>query len=209
MRPFVSLAVLGIIASASVPAAAQQQTATTPGSGYATTQSGYTQSAPVYTAPIYNSASNNYYQPNATGTPFYNNSPSARPLALNQMVAGKDAPSYNYNRNQSYNGYGDPLANMDMSAMTPEQARLVRAQRNARAQQAQAGYLASLQAQKQQQLQMQQQPGALTNPYLQGAGQMYNQFAEPEPEKPKQRRVVYKEMNNPLVTPPRLFDPDQ
>lgn len=196
MRLFVSFAVLGIMVSASVPAMAQQTT-TTP-------QTGYVAQQPIYTMPVYNSSSTNYYQPGTNGTPVYNNSPSAQPFAMNQMVAGQNAPSYNYNRNKSYGNFGsDPLANMDLSSMTPEQARLVRAQRNARAQQAQADYLASLQGQ--------QPPGGMVNnanPYTQ-AGQMYNPFAAPEKEKPKQRRVVYNEKNNPLVTPPRLFNPDQ
>lgn len=197
MRLFLSLAALGIMVSASVPAMAQQKTSTTP--------TGYVPQQPIYTMPLYNGTSTNYYQPGANGTPVYNNSPSAQPFAMNQMIAGQNAPSYNYNRNKSYNNFGsDPLANMDMSAMTPEQARLIRAQRNANAQQAQAAYLASLQNQQQQ-----QQQGMMPSPYTQSAGQMYNQFVSPEKEKPKQRRVVYNEKNNPLVTPPRLFNPDQ
>lgn len=196
MRLFVSLAVVGIMASASLPAMAQQQTPTTSGVGY-TTQ-------PTYANPLYNSTSNSYYQAGNGGAPIYNNSPSARPLPLQQMVAGKDAPSYSYGKGQAYNNFADPLANMDITSMSPDQARMVRAQRNARAQQAQADYLASLQGQ--------QPPGGMVtgnSQYAPTAGQTYNQFTQPEQQKPKQRRVVYNEKNNPLVTPPRLFNPDQ
>lgn len=204
MRLIVSLVVLGLAVSASAPAMAQQTTTTTSGYGYMQ-PNGFVPQQPVYTSPVYNQTSNSYYQPNKTGTPVYNNSSSARPLPLQQMVAGKNAPSYSYGGNQAYSQYGsDPLANMDIASMSPEQARLVRAQRNARAQQAQADYLASLQGQ--------QPPGGMVtnnSSYAQTSGQIYNQLVAPEKEKPKQRRVVYNEKNNPLVTPPRLFNPDQ
>ena len=185
MRLFVSLAVFGLMVSSALPAMAQQN------SGTGTSAD--------YSVPMYNDAGAAYYN-NTTGTaPVYNS--TARPLPLNQMVAGKNAPSYNYNKTQPYNNFGgDPLAGADLSALSPEQARLIRAQRDANAQRAQAEYMATLQ---------QQQQGGAANPYLQGAGQMYNQFAQPTPKAPAKRRVVYKEKNNPLVTPPRLFNPDQ
>lgn len=192
MRLFVSLAVLGL-GFAAAPAMAQQTTTTTT-----------TQPQVVYAVPMYNSSPNNYYQSGVGGTsPVYNNA-NAQPYAMNQMVAGKNAPSYNYNRTNAFTGFtntGDPLAGADFANLTPEQSRYIEQQRQYRLQQEQQAYLQQ-QGQFQQQ-QSQQQAGN----YMQNLSQGYNPFAEPE--KPKQRRVVYKDRNNPLVTPPRLFNPEQ
>ena len=85
MRLFVSLAVLGL-ACAAMPAMAQQTTTTSP--------------QVVYAVPMYNASPNSYYQPGVGGSPVYNNG-SAQPYAMNQMIAGKNAPSYNFNRNNA------------------------------------------------------------------------------------------------------------
>jgi len=196
MRLFVSLAVLGLV-SATVPAMAQQTTTTT-------------QPQAMYGVPMYNSTGNSYYQGTPSGAPVYNNG-GARPLPLNQIVAGKNAPSYNYNQNNAYTGFGasgNPLAGADYGNLTSEQSRYIDQQREYRAQQEQQAYMQSMQQVQQQQQTWQQQPQQGAVGYMQGLNQGYNPFAQPE-EKPKQRRVVYNERNNPLATPPRLFNPDQ
>jgi hypothetical protein len=190
MRLFVSFAILGL-ACAAMPAMAQQTT---------------TQPQVVYTVPMYNSSPNSYYQPGVGGSPIYNNS-GAQPYAMNQMIAGKNAPSYNFNNNTAYTGFtntGNPLAGADLANLTPEQSRYIEQQRLYRVQQEQQAFLQQQQAQQQQAW---QQPQQQVNSYMQNLNQGYNPFMEQE--KPRQRRVVYKERNNPLVTPPRLFDPDQ
>lgn len=190
MRLFVSLATLGM--AFAMPAAMAQQTTTTT-----------TQPQVVYAVPMYNASPNNYYQNGVGNTaPVYNNA-NAQPYAMNQMVAGKNAPSYNYSKTNAYTGFtntGDPLVGADFANLTPEQSRYIEQQRQFRLQQEQQAYL-------QQQGQFQQQPQQQAAGYMQGLNQGYNPFVEPE--KPKQRRVVYKERNNPLVTPPRLFNPEQ
>ena len=193
MRLILSLAVLGMVVSATVPALAQNTTTTT-------NNQGYVPSAPVVYVPMYNSAGTTYYNPGTAGAPVYNNNPTTAPLPMEQMVAGKNAPSYTSRNNNAYTGFGaDPLANADLSSLSPEQSQMIRAQREAIAQKAQAEYLASLQ----------QGQGGVISPYTQGAAQMYNQFNQPQQQAPVQRRVLYKQLNNPLVTPPRLFNPDQ
>jgi hypothetical protein len=188
MRLFVSFAILGL-AVAAMPAMAQQTT---------------TQPQVVYSVPMYNSSPNSYYQPGVGGSPIYNNG-SAQPYAMNQMIAGKNAPSYNFSNNTAYTGFtntGNPLAGADLANLTPEQSRYIEQQRLYRVQQEQQAFLQQQQAQQQQQAWQQPQMNTTQN-----LNQGYNPFMEQE--KPRQRRVVYKERNNPLVTPPRLFDPDQ
>ena len=191
MRLFVSVAMLGLMAA--VPAMAQQTNTNAP-----TAPTG----PMIYAVPVYNGMSGTpQYQ---QGTPtFYNNAAQA-PLPLNQLAAGKNAPSYNYNNSgqtPAYTGFtgNNPLSGMDYANLTPEQRRYLDQQEAARYQQQQ--YL-----QQQQQQQRAQQQLGQANSYL-GGGSL-NPFAQPE-QKPKQRRVVYNERNNPLVTPPRLFNPDQ
>lgn len=187
MRLFVSVAVLGLVAAMPVMA---QTTTTNTG----------TPSGPVlYAVPMYNGVSGpTQYQAGVAGAPIYNNT-AQQPLPLNQMAAGKNAPSYNYNSTRPYTGFmgGDPLAGADYANLTPEQRRLIDQQAAARAAQEQAFYT------NMQKQQMQQ------NPYIQGASQLYSNYTQEEPQVQKQRRVVYKERNNPLTTPPRLFNPDQ
>jgi hypothetical protein len=190
MRLFVSLAVLGL-AFAAMPAMAQQTT---------------TQPQVVYT-PMYNPSPNSYYQPGVGGSPVYNNG-SAQPYAMNQMIAGKNAPSYNYNRSNAYTGFtntGDPLAGADLANLTPEQSRYIEQQRLYRVQQEQQAFLQQQQAQLQQQQAWQQSQQQINT--MQNLNQGYNPLAQQE--QPRQRRVIYKERNNPLVTPQRLFNPDQ
>lgn len=135
--------------------------------------------------------------------PFYNNGANAQPFSMEQMIAGKNAPSYNYGNNGAQQPYGfNNGANMDMSgSLSPAQVEMLRAQRNAAAQNFEAQYLAN----------MQQQMGANGASQYQGNAfsQLYNKATEDDEPAPKKRRVVYKEKNNPLITPPRLFDPDQ
>jgi|GEM_PF-6011501 len=192
MRLFVTVAILGLMAG--TPAMAQTMT----------TNTGTPTGPVIYSVPMYNGVSGaTQYQGGVNGTaPIYNNA-TAQPLPLNQMAAGKNAPSYNYNNTRPYTGFmgGDPMSGMDYGNLTSEQRRMIDQQAAARAAQEQA-YFTNMQRQ-----QMQQQ--GQMNPYLQGASQLYNSYGQPEQQKPKQRRVVYNERNNPLVTPPRLFNPDQ
>jgi hypothetical protein len=194
MRLFASVALLGLMVA--MPAMAQNT--------YTTTNTGGVPGSAVYAVPMYNGVSGaTQYQTGLNGAPVYNNA-AQQPLPLNQLAAGKNAPSYNYNTaNQAYTGFtgGNVMAGADLANLTPEQRRMIDQQAAARAAQEQA-YLNSLQQQQA------QQQGQM-NPYLQGATQMYNNFNQPEQQKPKQRRVVYNERNNPLTTPPRLFNPDQ
>lgn len=199
MRLFATVAILGLVSG--MPAMAQTTT----------TNTGASNPQMIYAVPVYNAMpSGTQYQ---QGSPTVYNNGTASPLPLQQMTAGKNAPSYNYNGAAPYSGFntgGNPMAGADMSNLTPEQRRYIDAQTAANYQQEQ--YMREQQnrqalQQQQQMLQQQQQPFAQTNSYL-GTGNFNNPFAEPE-QKPKQRRVVYNERNNPLVTPPRLFNPDQ
>jgi hypothetical protein len=145
-----------------------------------------------------------------TASPYFNT--QAQPLPMEQMVAGRNAPSYDFNGSaNTFTGFGSGTGNtgyVSGGIMTPEQAQLFNRQREAAALAAQNEYLASLQQQSQ--MQQQQQPQAapmmmqqtqnFAAPFLGGQGQA---------AAPMRRRVLYREMNNPLATPPRLFNPDQ
>lgn len=135
----------------------------------------------------------------ATGTtgavPFYNN--TARPLPMDQMIAGKNAPSYTYkNQIQPYNLGTQSMGDGTMSA---EDFMRARSSRDQRAQQYENEYLQRLAA----------RDAALNNPATGQAGaQAYNgggQQAQPK----RKKRLVYREDANPLAAPPLLFDPDQ
>lgn len=187
-----------LAAGLSVPALAQAQT-------------GYNPYAPVYNS---TSAGQSYYTPNANGTaPIYNNSNMTQPVPLQQYIAGKNAPSYNFNNNpnqvQPYGGFGAQGPTPGTPAYTQMQNQ-----------------------QYQQQLQQQQQQEAaastygLRQPPMQGGvpGMGYNPsnigannygfnngpFGTAQQQQvPKKRRVVYKQLNDPLKEPARLFDPNQ
>lgn len=148
-----------------------------------------------------------YVAPGGTPTanPYFNT--QAQPMPMEQMVAGRNAPSYNFGGDSNaYTGFGGGTGSggyNSIGVMTPEQAQLFNRQREAAALAYQNEYLAGLQQQAQPQQQaapMQQQQQNFAAPFMGG-----QQQAAP----PVRRRVVYREMNNPLATPPRLFNPDQ
>ena len=183
MRIRLSIAVLGLSMAGIVPAMAQNNV-----------QTGQT----YYNAPIYNAPQG--YSQTQGNVPIYN-SGNVQPLPMQQMIAGQNAPSYNYNTVQPY---GTNNSNTYGGAITPEQANAIRASRNAQAQAYEAQYM--------QQLQQQAQgiaPNNNSSAYQGNAfSQLYNR--EDDADKvPTKRRVVYNERNNPLITPPRLFNPDQ
>jgi hypothetical protein len=149
-------------------------------------------------------ASHSFAQSESEGLTLYNQ--NAQPLSIQQAVAGKNAPSYDYSRSaatQNYNPYGSGPSSgsyVPQGTLTPEQQRDLQEQ-----------YLEQ-QAFYQQ---MGQQQGIGTQ---QGGGTFEEQLAKltgksnAEDEKPKDRkvkRVVRNALNNPLATPPRLFNPDQ
>lgn len=134
--------------------------------------------------------------------PFYNN--TAQPLPMDQLVAGKNAPSYNYrNQVQPYN-LGPQRGGE--GTMTAEQFEQMRSSRDQRAQQYENEYLQRL-ADRDAALNTgnQQAGGAGQGTYASGT-QAYNNV-QPAPKKKK--RLVYREDANPLAAPPRLFNPDQ
>jgi hypothetical protein len=143
----------------------------------------------------------------AAFAPVYNT--NAMPITTQP---GRNAPSYSFNSGSTNAGnvpYGfDPRSfPTGGNSLSPQEAARLSAQRDAQAQLYEQEYLARLQAASDLQRnnlmlgQMQNlQNGGFVNPFI---GQ-----AE-EDEKPKKRRVVYGERNNPLQTPPRLFNPDQ
>ena len=170
----------GFVAFMAVPAMAQ--------TAYQTTNTG----VPIYVP----STTGQAYTTTQTGvTPFYNN--TAQPLPLQQMVAGKNAPSYNFkNQVQPYNLN---TASMNSNgALTPDEVDRIRASRDAQAQAYQKQFL----EQSAQNGQPQTIGGAM--------GNAYNSLM-PTQDKPKptKKRLVYRESANPLSAPPRLFNPDQ
>ena len=200
MRYTLSLAVLGFVLGAGVPAFAQQQ-----------------QQQPSYvyqgqqqdTAPIYNNLG--AYRDNMANSQYYNSGANLRMLPMQQMIAGQNAPSYAFgNRQQQqqngiYNNGGGFLDGSVMGGISPEQANAIRAQRNANAAAYQQQYLEN--ARQRQQMEYAQQQNMAGSQY-QGAqfNQLYAENAEPKPVK---KKVIYNQLNNPLVEPPRLFNPDR
>ncbi len=181
MRLKLSLAVIGLLLAGSAPALAQNEQ----NSNY------YGSAAPTYAAPTGNYSTNGVVY----------NSGSVTPLPMQQMIAGKNAPSYNYGTAQPYNsGYS---GNTSIGSLTPEQAAAQRAQRDAQAQAYQQQYMASIQQQS-------MQPNAATPNQQQGAfAQMYNNMTGgQEQQPPVKKRVVYNGRPSPLVEPPRLFKTD-
>lgn len=200
MRTILSLAILGILAGA-VPAFAQQQQQ----------QSSYTYGSQRNNNPVYNSFSDYQDNPNRDGLysqNVYNSGANRQILPLDQMVAGRNAPSYAYGGNQQRTqanlyGNGGGFGNMS-GALSPDQARQLRSQRDANAQAYQQQYMDSLR--------QQQQNNPYPNPQMAGSQYQGSQFeqlyAENDEPKPVKRKVLYKQLKNPLKEPPRLFNTD-
>lgn len=147
-----------------------------------------------------------YAPQGATGAiPFYNN--TAQPLPMDQLVAGKNAPSYNYRNNtQPYNL--SPQRGGD-GTMTGAQFEQLRSGRDQRAQQYENEYLQRL-ADRDAALNGSGQGAAGTaQGYLNNAQSLYNGNGQKQDQPKRKKRLVYREDANPLATPPRLFDPDQ
>lgn len=141
-----------------------------------------------------------------SGSPYYGAVPAyntnAVPVPLTQMVAGQNAPSYNYNQAsantvQPYNFNAGPTGQyyQPQGTLTPEQE-------------------AMLEAQMIQQSMMQQPMAQNGNNYLQAQLSQLTQgpFANQSSDVPTKRtvkRVVRNGLNDPLKAPPRLFNPDQ
>lgn len=189
MRLKLPLFVLGLAAFASAPAMAQNNASTTPYYNTTSTTPTYYATTPTGAVPVYN---------NLNTTPI---------MPMDQMVAGKNAPSYNYNNPtgvQPYN-FGTGAGNVSgQAAMSAEQ-------------QAQM-YQQQLLNQQQQQQYANGQTGPMGVSTTQGSLQNLTQFANSPfgtntqgtaAAVPKQRKVIYKELNNPLKEPARLFNPDQ
>jgi hypothetical protein len=192
MRFALSAAVLALIVSVS-PALAQNQ-------------QGNVQYVPVYNAgnnPVYFAAT-----PQG-GTPVYNNT-SAPPVPLKQMIAGKNAPSYVYkdpSQVQPYNFQSGGNAYQPQGTMTPQEEAAIRAQ------QYQEQLMNSLGQNGQ------NMGGVSTEQSILAGGGAPIDFStltggpfgntQQQQARPTKKRVLYKERNNPLVTPPRLFNPDQ
>lgn len=134
---------------------------------------------------------------NSSGSLFNQN---AQPLPLQQMIAGQNAPSYNYGGTQAYTGSSS--RNTSIGVMSPAEARAYNQQREANALAYQNQYLASLG-----QSAMGQQQPTNSSAYQ---GSAYSKLYANSQEKkvPTKRRVLYKSMNDPLAAPPRLFNID-
>ncbi|PZQ45263.1 MAG: hypothetical protein DI551_07920 [Micavibrio aeruginosavorus] len=152
-------------------------------------------------APIYNGQTRSS---STTGNTVYN-SGNVKTLPMQQMIAGKNAPSYNYNQNVNPYGFGAGTTSGSIGVMTPEQASMQRAQRDAQAQAYQQQYLQSLQQQRMQQNGM--VPTGLEG-YQNGqyGGQQYYGNNMYQQQAPKKKKVIYKQMNNPLTEPSKLFN---
>lgn len=128
--------------------------------------------------------------------PVYNQ--GATPIPLTQMVAGQNAPSYNYNQTavQPYS-FGASTSTTSgqyyapQGTLTPQQE-------------------AALQAQI---LQQQYMPQSDTNNLAAQLAQLnqgpFGTQADDQPTKRTVKRVVRNALNDPLKPPPRLFNPDQ
>lgn len=146
------------------------------------------------------------YAPTNNGVPFYNN--TANPLPMDQLVAGKNAPSYNYKGTKPYNlapgnyGSGD--------TMTEDQFYQSRADRDTRAQQYQNEYLQRLAERDAAAGGYGQQAAASAQNSYSNVQTRYNNIVNPQANQPKKKkRLVYRKDADPLMAPPRLFDPDQ
>lgn len=145
------------------------------------------------------------YYPGASGSPVYNN--AAQPFAMDQMVAGQNAPSYNYN-NQA-KPYNLAPTSYNNGTLTGDQIQQMRADRDSRAQQYQSEYLQRL-ADRDAALGAQGVQGTVQGA-VQGAQGYYNNMmpGQQPPAKAKKKRLVYRQDSGLTNTPPRLFNPDQ
>lgn len=164
-------------------------------------------------------AQNSYYPSQTQQAPtLYNSGQTAQPLALQRMLSatttatpGVNAPSYTYNNQQqqqqaqpynfgpsaSTNSYSAQQGSYyDQNALPPSERFMQEMARQQAAagqrRQDQSAYYAAG-----------QQPGQNRS------GSPTPQLAGIEPPAKPQRRVVYKDRNNPLQEPQRLFNPDQ
>lgn len=139
---------------------------------------------------------------NTNNVPVYNT--GAAPLPMDQMIAGRNAPSYNYNTGaniQPYNSGNSMGARGAGAPLSPAQVAQMRANRDAQAQQYEQQYL--------QQAAQQAQSAASPDGYL---GQAYNSvYGQPQQQqqRPTKKRLLYKENDDLMPIPPRLFNPDQ
>lgn len=147
------------------------------------------------------------YQPNSNGAvPFYNN--AAGPLPMDQLVAGKNAPSYSY-RGQT-RPYNLAPSNTGNDTMTQDQFLQMRSDRDKRAQQYENEYLQRLADRDAAAGGYGQQAAASAQNYYSNAQTQYNNVMNPQANQPKKKkRLVYRQDANPLNAPPRLFNPDQ
>ena len=140
------------------------------------------------------------YYPATNTVPVYNS--SASPLPMDQLIAGKNAPSYNYNSNiQPYNSGSMSGSRGAGAPLSPAQVAQMRANRDAQSQQYEQQYL--------QQAAQQAQNVVGPDNYL---GQAYNSvYGQPQQQQPRptKKRLLYKENDDLMPIPPRLFNPDQ
>ncbi len=199
MRFNMSVAVLGLILAGTMPAHAQNNNTFY---SQGNSNSGYSNNN--YTNSYANSYSNNGYSGNSYGAgsntfkPLYNT--NAQPT-----IPGRNAPSYNFNGNNSnaIQPYSFGNGSNNFYNASPQQQQGYNGQN-----QGQFGYQQQYAGSLQQNANKgatfgQLYNGGTTATTNNGNGQLFQQQA------PTQRRVTYNERNNPLTTPPRLFDPDQ
>lgn len=132
-----------------------------------------------------------------TASPIYNT--NSQPLPMQQMIKGKNSPSYNFKgSSQPYNfGTRDDKS----GPMTVEEADRIRAMRDAQAAEYEKNLVARINAQN-----AAPNGQAGTNGY--GDLRQFLPGAQ-QPQPQRKKRLVYREDADPLRIPPRLFNPDQ
>lgn len=210
MRFGLSVAVLSLVLVSGLPAQAQQQQQQQSSYVYG---GGSTNSGPVYNSTVGSAA-----RQTTGNVSIYNSGNALQMLPMQQMAAGQNAPSYTYGHQkqnaQPYTNYNSGPMALNPNAigsLSADQARMIREQRNMQANAYQEQYMEQLRQRdlnnpylnQPQQQQLQAMNGASQ---YQGAqfSQLYANSGQPKPVvKPK---VLYNELNNPLVEPPRLFN---
>jgi len=208
MRFGLSVAVVALMLASGLPAHAQQNQQ----------QTSYVYGGTANTAPVYNSNVGSVSSGTGT-TSIYNSGSALQMLPMQRMIAGQNAPSYTYGNQrqgtQPYTNYSmgtlDPNA---IGSLTADQARMIREQRNAQANAYQQQYMEQLRQRDlnnpylnptSPELQQMQQQLAGASQYQ--GGQFAPLYANSGQQKPTvKRKVIYNELNNPLVDPPRLFN---
>jgi hypothetical protein len=136
---------------------------------------------------------------NTSAAPIYNS--GAQPIPMQQMIKGKNAPSYNFRgKTQPYNNFGT-MSNKS-GPMTLEEAERMRAMRDQQAMEYERNRIAKVNAQN----------AAPANQMTQGLGQygqMYQSLTGTQQQPARKKRLIQREDDNPLRAPPRLFNPDQ